>query len=98
MKNAEEFFRKCVTDKESCSMVTAVFIRLRHFVFHSEDFEIEKLSCTTENMRLHIKRPFLQTHKCINSAIIESISQFPLNYGYEFEEDKGLVIPQIVRQ
>ena len=96
IKNIEEFLIECVRNKESLSMGIATLDRLQHFVFQSEDkkdFHIKKLPCT-----LHIKRGFLQTHNWINSAITESISLFPLNYGYEFEEDKGLVVPQIVYQ
>ena len=101
MKKAEEFLKEFVGNKESLSMGIATFDRLRHFVFHSEnkkDFAIEKLPCTSETIRLHIKRAFLQTHKWIYSPLLERISLFPWNYGYECEEDKGLVIPQIMCQ
>ena len=37
MNNAEEFLIECVKNKESLSMGIAMFNRLQHFVFHSED-------------------------------------------------------------
>ena len=99
MKDDEEFLIEFVGNKELLSMGIATSNRLRHLVYHSEDkkdFDVEKLPCRSENIRLHIKRAFLQTHKWIHSPLLERISLFPWNYGYECEEDKGLVIPQIV--
>lgn len=51
-----------------------------------------------EIIELYIKRKFLQTRKWINFSIIESISLFPLSYGYEFEDEKEFVVPQMVFQ
>ena len=73
MKSAEEFLKEFVGNKESLSMGIATFDRLIHFIFHSEDktdFDTEKLPCTSETMRLHIERAFLQTHKWIYSPLL----------------------------
>ena len=88
MKKFEEFLIECVGNKELLSMGIATFDRIQHLGFHSEDkkdFDIAKLPCTFTTIRLHIKKMFLQTHKWINSPIIDSISLFSLNYGYKSE-------------
>ena len=79
MKDDEEFLIEFVGNKELLSMGIATSDRLRHLVFHSQDkkdFDVEKLPCRSENIRLHIKRAFIQTHKRINSATIERIFLF----------------------
>lgn len=98
IRYAEEFLLECIGNKESISMGIETFDLLRHFVFHSKDkkdFDVEKLPCTSETIKLHIKRAFLQTHKWKYSAIIENISLSPLNYGYQLDDDTELVVPQI---
>lgn len=100
IKSTEKLLIGFIGNKESISISIATFDRLKHFVFHCKDkeFHIETLSCTSETIRLHIKRAFLQTRKWINSAIIGNNAPFSLNYGYKFEEGKRLVVPQIVYQ
>lgn len=100
IKNPEKPLIGFIGNKESISKSIATFDRWQHFVFHCKDkeFHIEKLLCTSETIRLHIKRAFLQTRKWINSAIIGSNAPFSLNYGYKFEEGKRLIVPQTVYQ
>ena len=70
-KYAEEFLLECIGTRESLSRGITTFDSMRHDNFHNEerkDFNIEKLPCTYESIKLHIKRTFLQTHKWINAA------------------------------
>ena len=71
---------------------------MQHYNFHNEernDFNIEKLPCTSESIKLHIKRVFLQIRKWVNAATTESISLSLLNYEYKFETDSGTLILQV---
>ena len=98
LKYAEEFILECIGTSESLSREITTIDSMRHYNFHNEerkDFNIEKLPCTSESIKLHIKRAVLQTHKWINAGTTESISLSPLNYGYEFETDSGILIPQV---
>ena len=98
LKNAEQFHLECISTRELLSRGITTFDSMRHYNFHNEErkyFNIEKLPCTSESIKLHIKRTFLQTHKWINAATTESISLSSLNYGYEFETDSGTLIPQV---
>ena len=97
LKYAEEFLLEYVGTRESLSRGITTFDSTQHN-FHNEDrkdFNIEKVPCTSESIKLDIKRAFLQTHKWINAATTESISLSLLNYGYEFETDSGTLIPQV---
>ena len=98
LKYAEEFLLEFIGTRESLSRGITTFDSMQHYNFHNKegkDFNIGKLPCISESIKLHIKRAFLQTHKWINAATTESISLSPLNYGYEFETDRGTLIPQV---
>ena len=66
LKYAEKFLLECIGTSESSSRGNITFDCMRHYNLNNEekkDFNIEKLSCTSESIKLHIKIAFLQTHK-----------------------------------
>ena len=96
LKYTEEFLLECIGTRESLSRGIITFDSMQHYNFHNEerkDFNIEKLPCTSQSIKLPIERAFLQTHKWINVATTESISFSPLNF--EFETDGGTLILQV---
>ena len=85
---AEKFFLKCITKHD-----VDTFDELRFIVYHKKylEFDIERFPPTSDNIRQHILRAYLQCYIWLHSAFLENIDLDPLEYGYRLTEDNNLV-------
>ena len=74
VKHGEEFLLEYNGSKKISCRVIATF----KSVLHYEKFDIRKLPCTSETIKLHIRRAFLEIHQWTKYGITESI---PLYHG-----------------
>ena len=86
--NAEKFLLKCITKHQ-----VKTFDELRYTVYHEKhlEFDIERFPPTSDSIRQHIMRAYLQCFKRRQSPFVESIELDPVNYGYRIDEDEKLV-------
>ena len=85
INNAERFLLKCVTKHDVKS-----FDELRYVVFHKKylEFSIERFPPTSDSIRQHIMRAYLQSYKRLLSPFLENITLKPVDLGYRVDEDK----------
>ena len=78
ISNAEKFLLKCVTKHD-----VNTFDELRYLVYHEKhlEFNIERFPPTSDSIRQHILRAYLQSYKRLQSAVLEDIPLDPLEYG-----------------
>ena len=88
INNAEKFLLKCITKHD-----VKAFDELRYVVYHDKhlDFNIERFPPTSDSIRQHIMRAYLQCYKRLQSPFLENIELDPVNFGYRIDEDEKLV-------
>ena len=88
ISNAEKFLLKCVTKHE-----VNTFDELRYVVYHEKysQFDIERFPPTSDSIRLHISRGYLQCFKWLLCPFLENIPLDPLDHGYWIDEDGNMV-------
>ena len=86
--DAEKFLLKCITKHD-----VDTFDELRFIVYHEKylEFDIKRFPSTSDNIREHILRAYLQCYIWLHSAFLENIDLDPLEYGYRLTEDRNLV-------
>ena len=86
--DAEKFLLKCITKHD-----VDTFDELRFIVCHEEylKFDIECFPPTSDKIRQHILRAYLQCYIWLHPAILENINLDPLQYGYRLNERSNLV-------
>ena len=69
---------------------------LRHYQYHHKNVKInvEMLAPTSEVIKQHIKRSYLQCYHWLNAPYHLMVTLDPLNYGYAIEEN-GILAPII---
>ena len=89
--DAERFLLKCVTKHE-----VDTFDELRYVVYHEKylKFNVERFPPTSDSIRQHISRGYLQVFKWLYCPFLETIPLNPLDHGYAKDED-GNMIPII---
>ena len=88
IESAEQFLLKCIT--KHC---VDTFDELRLMVYHEKhlQFDIERSPPTSDSIRQHILRAYLQSYIWSHATLLDHIDLDPLNYGYELDEDENLV-------
>ena len=84
--NAEKFILKCITKHDADT-----FDELRFIVQHDKYLEFERFPPTSDNIRQHILRAYLQCYSWLHSAFLENIDLDPLKYDNRLTEDSNLV-------
>ena len=86
--DAEKFLLKCITKHD-----IDTFDELRFIVYHEKylKFDIERFPPTSDNIRQHKLRAYLQCYIWLHSVFLANIDLDPLEYGYRLTEDSNLV-------
>ena len=86
--DAEKFLLKCIRKHD-----VDTFDELRFIVYHEKylKFDIECFPPTSDKIRQHILRAYLQCYIWLHPAILENINLDPLQYGYRLNEGSNLV-------
>ena len=94
MISAEKFLLRCICTDQHVS----TFDDLRVEIYHKNSlkFDIERFPPSSNAVREHIKREYIQCYIWINASNIETIELDPINYGYRLN-DRDLD-PAIVSQ
>ena len=81
-------FLRCVTKHE-----IDTFDDLRYLVYHEkyQEFDIDRFPPTSDSIRQHILRAYLQSYKWVYCPVLENISLEPLKYGYWVDQHGNLV-------
>ena len=88
--DAEKFLVRCISPKHT----TDSFDDLRCEIYHDKkfQFDLEKFPPTSDSIKEHIRRAYLQCHFWLHPSFVEDILLNPLKYGY-FEDDKEHLFP-----
>ena len=77
--SAEAFLVSCLTKQEGVDNFN--LLRYMKYQQNVHQLDLAKLPCTSESIKLHIKRAYLQSYWC-NSPIISFCDIEPLDYEY----------------
>ena len=88
--NAEKFLVHALGSKAN------ICDELRHYQYHHKNVKInfEMLAHTSEAIKQHIKRSYLQCYHWLHASDHPVITLDPMNYGYTLEEN-GILAPSI---
>ena len=84
--NAEKFPLKCITKHD-----VDTFNQLRFIVYHEKHLQFERFSPTSDSIKQHILRAYLQCHIWLHAPFLENIELNPLDYGYKLDDNGNLV-------
>ena len=86
--DAEKFLLKCITNHD-----VDTFNQLRFIVYHEKhlQFDIERFPPTSDSIRQHILRAYLQCYIWLHAPSLENIELNPLDYGYKLDDNGNLV-------
>ena len=86
--DAEKFLLKCITKHD-----VDTFDELRFIVYHEKylEFDTEHFPPTSDNIRQHILRAYLQCYIWLHFAFLGNNDLDPLEYGYISTEDRNIV-------
>ena len=86
--DAEKFLIKFITKHD-----VDTFDELRFIVYHEKYLELaaERFSPTSDNIRQHILRAYLQCYIWLHSAFLGNIDLDPLEYGYRLTKYSNLI-------
>ena len=93
--NAEKFLLRCISSNESLND----FDDLRYEIYHKKQlkFDVEKIPPTSNSIRQHIRRSYLQSYIWLHAAFDSNIVIEPLEFGYKLDV-KGLLVAEILSQ
>ena len=87
--DTEKFLLKCIGKHD-----VDTFNELHFIVYHEKylEFDTERFHPSSDNIRQHILRTYLQCYIWLHSAFLENTDLDPLEYGYRSTEDSNLIL------
>ena len=79
MISAEKFLLRCICTNQHVSTFDDLMVEIYHK--NSLKFDIKRFPSSSNAVREHIKRAYIQCYIWINASNIETIELDPINYG-----------------